>query len=138
MRARALAVAGALAISMLGAAPAMAAQQTTTSDHAAAPVKKDRVVKATGRDSGGNLRVVAKVKGQPTYAHHITTLQKKECKVCHWTNVRNQRTNADAKVTYRVNVPRNDDRYFRVMVPATNRYKKGISNVLRACSGSAC
>ena len=138
MRARALAVAGALAISMLGAAPAMAAQQTTTSDHAVAPVKKDRVVKATGRDSGGNLRVIAKVKGQPTYAHHTTTLQKKECKACHWTNARSQRTNASAKVTYRVDVPRNDDRYFRVMVPSTNRYKKGISNVLRACSGSAC
>ncbi len=139
MRARALAVAGALAISMtLGAAPALADQPTATSDHAAAPVKKERKVHATGRDSGGNLRVVAKVKGDPTYAHKTTTLQKKECPGCHWVNVRSQRTNGVAKVIYRVNVPRNDSRFFRVMVPATSRYKKGISNVLRACSGSAC
>jgi len=139
VRVRALAIAGVVAISMLlTAAPALADQPTTTSDNAVAPVKKDRKVVATGRDSGGNLRVVAKVKGDPTYANKITTLQKKECPGCRWVNARNQRTNGDAKVVYAVSVPRNDTRFFRVMVPATARYKKGISSVLRACSGSAC
>lgn len=135
MRTRALIVAAATTLSVLAAAPASAA---TDGSEAPAPVKKERVVKATGKDGGGNLRVIGKVKGDPTYANKITTLQKKECQTCRWSDVRSQRTNDNAKVTYKVGVPPNDVRFFRVKVPATAHYKTGLSNVLRACSGSAC
>lgn len=130
MRVRVLAVAGVLALSTLATTPAVAGP---SSDAASAVVKPARDVVAQGLGSGTqNLRIKAKVKGQPVYADKITILQSKECKTCTWHPSRKKRTGANAYVVYPVNAPATGRRFFRIKVPATIRYRASYSNVLVA------
>lgn len=138
MRIRAAVLAGpALAIPTVAASPLAtgpaAAQINPSARGLGAAAKPAREVVATGEGSGtGNLRVKAKVKGEPRYANTITILQRKDCRACTWRPNRQRRTGDAAFVIYPVSAPASGKRFFRVKVPATERFRASFSNVLVA------
>lgn len=138
MRARALIAAAALAVSTVAVGPGLVGAASAAPGSDTATAKPARTIDATGRDSGGNLRVIGKVRGKPAYDGKILVLQAKNCQNCRWKDVRKKRTSNVAKAKFKVDVPRNDEKFFRMRTPASKKYRESFSNVLRACSGTAC
>lgn len=135
MRVHALAAVGALALSTLVAAPALASQASSAQPSAEvqqAP-KPARNVVATGQGSGtANLRIRVKVHNLPVYANRRVALQAKRCRGCTWHPSASKLTNDNAVTTFPVSAPTTGKRFYRIRVPATTQYRVSYSNVLVA------
>jgi hypothetical protein len=135
VRVHALAVAGALALSTLVAAPALASQAAGTQPSAEAlqAPKPARNVVATGLGSGtANLRIRVKVHNLPVYADRRVALQAKSCRGCTWHPWASKMTNDRAVATFPVSAPATGKRFYRARVPASTQYRASYSNVLVA------
>jgi hypothetical protein len=134
VRVPALAAAGALALSTLVAAPALASQAVGAQPSAEAQqAKPARNVEATGQGSGtANLRIRVKVHNLPVYANRRVAMQAKSCRGCTWHPYASQLTNDRAVTTFPVGAPVTGKRFYRARVPASTRYRVSYSNVLVA------
>lgn len=113
-------VAGVLALTLLGAAPA-------TADPKPYRQVGGKIVNVTQH----KLAFKGKVFGaqERAYAGRITWLQKKTCRSCNWRVVKRERTNSHTRYRYPVGAPRHGKWFYRVVVPETRVYRKSFSDV---------